>query len=153
MKYVVKPLDLKLNSQLDYLTQNTLVVHQIMELTVHKPSIIIHEICSLQTNMLMCVLLLGHEGEGLGADGGAGHQADGDAPQRSRVVNTHDCVKSRTDRVDVGLLAVLVASSRIQDVPSVQDQDEHMDLGRLQTLLGRGLLTTAKKEKSYGRQR
>lgn len=58
-------------------------------------------------------------------------------------MNTHDCVESRTDCVDVGLLAVLVASSGIQDVPSVQDQDEHMDLGGLQTLLGRALLRTA----------
>lgn len=84
----------------------------------------------------MCFLLLGHQGEGLGTDGRAGHQADGDAPQRSRVMDTHDCVKSRSNRVDVGLLAVLVSSACVQDVPSVQNQDQHMDLGRLQTLLG-----------------
>lgn len=90
----------------------------------------------------MCVLLLGHEGEGLGTDGRAGYQADGDAPQRCGVVNTHDCVESCTNRVDVSLLAVLVPSACIQDVPSVQNQDQHMDLGRLQTLLGRTLLRT-----------
>ena len=67
------------------------------------------------------ILLLGHQGEGLGTDGRAGYQADGDAAQRSGVVNTHDCVKNRTDRVDVGLLAVLVPSACVQDVPSVQD--------------------------------
>lgn len=84
----------------------------------------------------MCVLLLGHQGEGLGTDGRAGYQADGDASQRSRVMNTHDCIKSRTDCIDVGLLAALVPSACVQDVPSVQNQDQHMDLGWLQTLLG-----------------
>lgn len=88
----------------------------------------------------MCVVLLGHQGEGLGTDGRAGYQADGEASQRSGVVNTHDCVKSRTNRVDIGLLAVLIPSTCVQDVPSVQNQDQHMDLGRLQTLLGRALL-------------
>lgn len=79
--------------------------------------------------------LLGHQGESLSTDGRAGYQADGDASQRSRVVNTHDCVKGRTNGVNVSLLAVLVPSACIQDVPSVQNQDQHMDLGRLQTLL------------------
>lgn len=69
----------------------------------------------------MCVLLLGHQGEGLGTDGRAVHQADGNASQRSRVMDTHDCVKSRTNRVDVSLLAVLVSAAGIQDVPSVQN--------------------------------
>lgn len=55
-------------------------------------------------------------------------------------MNTHDCVKSCTDRVDIGLLAVLVPSACVQDVPSVQNQDQHMDLGWLQTLLGWALL-------------
>lgn len=91
-------------------------------------------------NVYVCVLLLGHQGESLGTDGRAGYQADGDASQRSRVVNTHDCVKSRTNRVDVRLLAVLVPSACIQDVPPMQNQDQHMDLGGLQALLGRALL-------------
>lgn len=90
-----------------------------------------------------CFLLLGHQREGLGTDGRAGHQADGDASQRRGVVNTHDRVKSCTYCVDVGLLAVLVPAARVQDVPSVQDQDQHVDLGRLQTLLRRALLGTA----------
>lgn len=90
----------------------------------------------------MFVFLLGHQGEGLGTDGRARYQADGDASQRSGIVNTHDCIKSRADRVDVGLLAVLVPSACIQDVPSVQNQDQDMDLGRLQTLLRGALLRT-----------
>lgn len=101
-----------------------------------------HNACSTQKSMSMCAVSLGHQGEGLGTDGRAGHQADGYASQRSRVVNTHDCVKSRTNRVDIGLLAVLIPSACVQDVPSVQNQDQHMDLGRLQTLLGRALLRT-----------
>lgn len=60
--------------------------------------------------------------------------------QRSRVVNTHDCVESCTDGVDVGLLAVLVSSARIQDVPSMQNQNQYVDLGRLKALLRRALL-------------
>lgn len=107
-----------------------------------KRSIITHNACSVQTNVCICVLLLGHQGEGLGTDGRARYQADGDASQRSGVVDTHDCVKSRANRVDVGLLAVLVASACVQDVPSVQDQDQHVDLGGLQTLLGRAFLRT-----------
>lgn len=105
-------------------------------------------------NVCMCVLLLGHQREGLGTDGRAGHQADGDASQRSGVMNTHDCVKSCTNRVDVSLLAVLVPSAGIQDVPSMQNQDQHVDLGRLQTLLGRALLRTEnlkKKGNGWGR--
>ena len=85
-------------------------------------------------NTCVCILLLGHQGKGLGADGRAGHQADGDASQRSGVVNAHHRLERRADGVDVGLLAVLVASARIQDVSSVQNQDQHVDLGRLQTL-------------------
>lgn len=107
-----------------------------------KRSIITHNACSVQTNVCICVLLLGHQGEGLGTDGRARYQADGDASQRSGVVDTHDCVKSRANRVDVGLLAVLVASACVQDVPSVQNQDQHVDLGGLQTLLGRAFLRT-----------
>lgn len=102
----------------------------------------IHNACSMQKSVFMCVVLLGHQGEGLGTDGRAGYQADGEASQRSGVVNTHDCVKSRANRVDIGLLAVLIPSACVQDVPSVQNQDQHMDLGRLQTLLGRALLKT-----------
>lgn len=68
-----------------------------------------------------CVLLLGHQGKGLGTDGRAVHQTDGDASQRSRIVNAHDRVKSCANGVDVCLLAVLVSSSCIKDVPSVQD--------------------------------
>ncbi len=75
----------------------------------------------MQKSVCLCVLLLGHQGEGLGTDGRAGHQADGDASQRSRVVDTHDCVKSCRNRVDVGLLAVLVSPACVQDVPSVQN--------------------------------
>lgn len=85
---------------------------------------------------------LGHQGEGLGADGRAGYQADGDASQRRGVVNAHDRVESCADRVDVGLLAVLVPPACVQDVPSVQNQDQHVDLGRLQTRLGQALLRT-----------
>lgn len=51
----------------------------------------------------------------------------------------HDCVKGRADRVDVGLLAALVPAARVEDVPAVQDQDQHVDLAGL-TLLGRALL-------------
>lgn len=79
--------------------------------------------------------LLGHQREGLSADGRAGHQADGYASQRSGVVNAHDCFKNCADRVDVRLLAAGIPDSCVQDVPSVQNQDEHMDFGRLQTLL------------------
>lgn len=115
---------------------------QAIEVNKQKRSIITHNACSVQTNVCICVLLLGHQGEGLGTDGRARYQADGDASQRSGVVDTHDCVKSRANRVDVGLLAVLVASACVQDVPSVQDQDQHVDLGGLQTLLGRAFLRT-----------
>lgn len=97
--------------------------------------------------MYISVALLGHQGEGLGTDGRAGYQADGQAPQRSRVVNTHDCFKSHTNRVDISLLAVLVSSACVKDVPSVQNQDQHMDLGRLQTLLRRALLRTENEQR------
>ena len=86
--------------------------------------------------------LLGHQREGLGADGGAGDQADGNASQRSGVVNAHDGFKNCADGVDVRLLAARVPDSGVQDVPPVQNQDEHMDLGGLQTLLWRALLRT-----------
>lgn len=74
---------------------------------------------SLWENVCMSASLLGHQGEGFGTDGRAGHQADGDAPQRRRIVNTHDCVKSCADGVDVGLLAALLPSACIQDVSSM----------------------------------
>lgn len=115
---------------------------QAIAVNKQKRSIITHNACSVQTTVCICVLLLGHQGEGLGTDGRARYQADGDASQRSGVVDTHDCVKSRANRVDVGLLAVLVASACVQDVPSVQNQDQHVDLGGLQTLLGRAFLRT-----------
>lgn len=115
-----------------------------------KPSVIIPNACSMQKSVCMCVVLLGHQGEGLGTDGRAGYQADGNAPQRSRVVNTHDCFKSRTNRVDISLLAVLVPSACVQDVPSVQNQDQHMDLGRLHTLLRRALLRTENEKRKGG---
>lgn len=79
--------------------------------------------------------LLGHQREGLSADGRAGYQADGYASQRSGVVNAHDCFKNCADRVDVRLLAARIPDSCVQDVPPVQNQDEHMDFGGLQTLL------------------
>lgn len=79
--------------------------------------------------------LLGHQREGLGADGRAGHQADGYASQRSGVVNAHDCFKNCADRVDVRLLAARIPDARVQDVPPVQNQNEHVDFGGLQTLL------------------
>lgn len=79
--------------------------------------------------------LLGHQGEGLSADGRAGYQADGYASQRSGVVDAHDCFKNCADRVDVSLLAARIPDSCVQDVPPVQNQDEHMDFGGLQTLL------------------
>lgn len=85
--------------------------------------------------MCMCSLSLGHQGEGLGTDGRARYQADGDASQCSGVVDTHDCVKNRVDGVYVSLLAVLVSSACIQDVSSMQNQNKHMNLRRLQTLL------------------
>lgn len=66
-----------------------------------------------EKNVCKYFLLLGHQREGLGTDGRAGHQADGDASQRSGVVNTHDCVKSCTNGVDVSLLAVLVPAACI----------------------------------------
>lgn len=91
-------------------------------------------------NVCKCFLLLRDQREGLGTDGGAGYQTDGDAAERSGVVNTHDCVKRCADGVDVGLLAVLVPSARVQDVPSVQNQYQDVDLGSLQTLLRRTLL-------------
>lgn len=84
--------------------------------------------------------LLGHQGEGLSADGRAGYQADGYASQRSGVVDAHDCFKNCADRVDVSLLAARIPDSCVQDVPPVQNQDEHMDFGGLQTLLWRTLL-------------
>lgn len=59
----------------------------------------------------------------------------------------HDCVKGRADRVDVSLLAALVPAARVEDVPSVQDQDQHVDLAGLQTLLGRALLRTRQIER------
>ena len=63
----------------------------------------------------MCtwVILLGYQGEGLGTDGRAGYQADGNTSQCSRVVNTHDCVKSHINCVDICLLAILVPSTCI----------------------------------------
>lgn len=79
--------------------------------------------------------LLGHQREGLIADGRAGHQADGDASQRSGVVDAHDCFKNCADGVDVRLLAARIPNSRVQDVSPVQNQEEHVDFGRLQTLL------------------
>lgn len=79
--------------------------------------------------------LLGHQREGLIADGRAGHQADGNASQCSGVVNAHDCFKNCADGVDVRLLAAWIANSRVQDVSPVQNQEEHVDFGRLQTLL------------------
>lgn len=79
--------------------------------------------------------LLGHQREGLSADGRAGYQADGYASQRSGVVNAHDRFKNCADRVDVRLLAARIPDSCVQDVPPVQNQDEHMDFGGLQTLL------------------
>lgn len=79
--------------------------------------------------------LLGHQSKGLGADGRAGHQADGDASQRSGVVNAHDCFKNRADGVDVCLLAAGIPDSCVQDVPPVQNQDEYVDFGGLQTML------------------
>lgn len=86
-------------------------------------------------------VLLGHQREGLGADGRAGYQADGDASQRSGVVDAHHRLENRADGVDVRLLAAGIPDPRVQDVPPVQDQDEHVDFGGLQTLLGRSLLT------------
>lgn len=80
-------------------------------------------------------VLLGHQREGLGADGRAGHQADGDASQRSGVVDAHDRFKNCANGVDVRLLAARIPDSRVQDVPPMQDQDEHVDFGGLQTLL------------------
>lgn len=59
---------------------------------------------------------LGHQGEGLSADGGTGNQTDGDAAQRSGIVHAHHCVKGRADSVDVALLTGLVPSARVQDV-------------------------------------
>lgn len=81
-------------------------------------------------------VLLGHQREGLGADGRAGYQADGDASQRGGVVDAHDRFKNCANGVDVRLLAARIPDSRVQDVPPVQDQDEHVDFGGLQTLLG-----------------
>lgn len=85
---------------------------------------------------------LGHQGEGLSADGRAGHQADGQAAQCGWVVNPHHRLEGGADGVDVGLLAAGLAASRVQDVAAVQHQDQHVDLGGLQTRLGGALLIT-----------
>lgn len=55
---------------------------------------------------------LGHQREGFHADGGTRHGADGDAAQRRRVVNPHHRLKGAAQRVDVALLAVLLACAR-----------------------------------------
>lgn len=80
-------------------------------------------------------VLLGHQREGLRADGRAGYQADGDASQRSGVVDAHDRFKNCANGVDVRLLAARIPDSRVQNVPPMQNQDEHVDFGGLQTLL------------------
>lgn len=56
-------------------------------------------------------------------------------------MDAHHRFKNRADGVDVRLLAAGIPDPCVQDVPPVQDQDEHVDFGGLQTLLGRSLLT------------
>lgn len=84
--------------------------------------------------------LLGHQGEGVGADGGAGHQADGQASQRGWVVDPHHRLEGGTDGIDIGLLAAGLATSRVQDVATVQHEDQHVYFGGLHTRLGGALL-------------
>lgn len=74
---------------------------------------------------------LGHEGEGLSADGRAGHQADGEAAQCGRVVDPHHRLEGGADGVDVGLLAAGLSASCVQDIAAVEHQDQHVDLGGL----------------------
>lgn len=50
-------------------------------------------------------------------------------------MDAHDRFKNCANGVDVRLLAARIPDSRVQDVPPMQDQDEHVDFGGLQTLL------------------
>lgn len=55
-------------------------------------------------------------------------------------MHTHDCLEHRADGVDVCLLAALLPPSCVQDVATVQDQEQHMHLRRLKALLTRAIL-------------
>lgn len=69
------------------------------------------------------------KGEGIRADGRAGHQADGEVAQGTGVVHTHDSVEHRGDGVGVALLGAGVPSACVQDGASMQQQQQHVDLG------------------------
>lgn len=72
---------------------------------------------------------LGDEGKGIRADGRAGHQADGEVAQGAGVVHTHDGVEHGGDGVGVALLRAGVPGTRVQDGASMQQQEQHVDLG------------------------
>lgn len=72
---------------------------------------------------------LGDEGEGIGADGWAGHQADGEVAQGAGVVHAHDGVEHGGDGVGVSLLGAGVPGTRVQDGASMQQQQQHVDFG------------------------
>lgn len=69
----------------------------------------------------------GHQRKGFGADGWARDQPDGDVSESSGVMDPHHGVKHCRDGVDVSLLRALVTAPQVQDVPSMQDQEEDMD--------------------------
>ena len=69
---------------------------------------------------------LGDEGEGIRADGWAGHQADGEVAKGAGVVHAHDSVEHGGDGVGISLLGAGVPGARVQDGASVQQQ-QHMD--------------------------
>lgn len=62
-------------------------------------------------------------------------------------MHAHHRLECGGQRVQVALLAGVVTGPGVQDVPTVEDQDEHVDLGGLQALLRGSILRERQRER------
>lgn len=75
--------------------------------------------------------ILGDKGIGSSTDGWTGHQAQSHMAQCLREVDTSDSIKGGSQGLHISLLGAWLPCALVQDVPTVQNEEECVDTAGL----------------------